>query len=89
MAEIIKTDGQRIEVEPKNGENFTLKEMQDIVGGYIEAVFLLDDMVMVVNEDGKLLDLPYNQLASIRFLEEKGYHEPIVGNVLICSTDQI
>lgn len=89
MAELIKADGQRQKVEPKNGEKFKLEELQGYVDGYIEAIFLDDDTVMVVNEEGKLLGLPYNQLASIKFLHEKGYHEPIVGDVLVCKRNQM
>ena len=40
MTEIIKTDGTRQPVQPANGSDFTLKEMQAIVGGYIELVEL-------------------------------------------------
>lgn len=36
MAEIIKTDGTRRPVHPSNGTDFSLEEMQTIVGGYIE-----------------------------------------------------
>ena len=89
MAELIKADGQRQKVEPKNGEKFKLEELQGYVDGYIEAIFLDDDTVMVVNEEGKLLGLPYNQLASIKFLQAKGYHEPIVGDVLVCKRNQM
>ena len=37
-----------------------LKTMQDIVGGYIEAVPLAADAAIVCNEEGRLLRLPYN-----------------------------
>ena len=54
-------------VEPMKGaytkEICGLKEMQELIGGYIEAVPLLDTdpVVAVVNEEGKLLGLPYNR----------------------------
>lgn len=89
MAELIKANGLQLDVDPKNGKKFELEELQGYVNGYIEAIFLDDDTVMVVNEEGKLLGLPYNQLASIKFLQEKGYHEPIVGDVLVCKRNQI
>ena len=37
-----------------------LKELQEIVGGYIETVRIDPDTVMIVNEEGKLLGLPFN-----------------------------
>ena len=51
MAEIIKTNGTRQSVQPANGTDFTLKEMQAIVGGDIEFVFLNETEIMVVNEE--------------------------------------
>lgn len=41
----------------------TLEAMQAIVGGYIEAVspFRDDEVVLVCNEDGKNVGLPYNR----------------------------
>lgn len=89
MAVLIKADGQQQKVEPKNCKMFELEELQGYVNGYIEVIFLDDDTVMVVNEEGKMFGLPYNQLASIKFLQEKGYHEPIVGDVLVCKRNQI
>lgn len=40
-----------------------LKEMQELVGGYIQIVPLSDTepVLAVMNEEGKLLDLPYNR----------------------------
>lgn len=38
----------------------SLKAMQEIVGGYIEAVGLPNNYVLVCNEEGLLLDLPPN-----------------------------
>ena len=52
MTEIIKTDGTRQPVQPANGSDFTLEEMQAIVGGYIELVELDGNTTMVVNEEG-------------------------------------
>jgi hypothetical protein len=51
-AEIYKTDGTVEFVAPANKKNFTLKEMQEIVGGYIEIIFIDADSVMVINEMG-------------------------------------
>lgn len=53
MAHIIKTDGTIIEVQPKNGTDFQLEELQAVVEGYIQIVRLDNDKVMVVNEEGK------------------------------------
>lgn len=38
----------------------SLKNLQNTVGGYIETVRLASDMVIICNEEGRLLGLPYN-----------------------------
>jgi Domain of unknown function (DUF3846) len=38
----------------------TLEAMQALVGGYIEVIHLTDDIMMVLNETGKLDELPIN-----------------------------
>lgn len=40
------------------------KELQDSVGGYIEAVLMSDGWIMYANEDGLMLNLPFNPKAS-------------------------
>lgn len=76
MDMIIKTTGETITFPHK--KFYELEELQEIVGGYIELVYLPYDGVMVVNEEGLLLNLPYNPKASIYA------KRPIVGDVLVC-----
>ena len=38
----------------------TLEAMQELVGGNIETVTLRDDLVLVCNEEGRNLGLPFN-----------------------------
>lgn len=51
-------------IEPRNGTDYSLKECQEMVGGYIEIVRLGEGWILVVNEDGIRLDLPANAYAS-------------------------
>jgi len=44
--------------------NGGLKQRQELVGGYIEYVHLKDGGSLIVNEEGRLRDLPFNQIAS-------------------------
>lgn len=44
------------EVEIEN----TLEALQAEVGGYIETVTLLSDLVLIVNEEGAINDMPFN-----------------------------
>jgi hypothetical protein len=42
-----------------------LRQLQGMVGGLIEAIPSSDDVTIWVNEEGKLLRLPRNQLAEL------------------------
>ena len=55
----------------------TLKEAQDIVGGYVEMVIDNDKMQLMVDEEGLLKNLPFNPEAS------KMADRHIVGNALV------
>ena len=91
MARIIKTNGEIIPVEPKNGTDFQLEEMQEIVGGYIQLFYLMNDVgeVIVMNEDGKIEGLPTNPKAT-ELAESLLYDgDFIVGDVLVCTNKQI
>ena len=88
MAEIIKTNGERITVRPKNGKDFKLEELKKIVDGYIEVLYL-GDKLMVLNEEGKPLNLPVNVEATKEYMKVFGPFDVIHGNVLLCGCDEI
>jgi len=70
----------------------SLKEMQDVVGGYIELVRLDNGDYLVVNEEGILLNLRYNHLASEHLIAHaKNYTGPkrIVGDAFIIQSKHI
>jgi len=75
MRVIIKEPGKAGHViEVKN----ELEELQRIVGGYIEAVPLFPNLVVICNEDGRLQGLPYNcEICGIIF----------VGTILLAGVD--
>lgn len=73
----IKVNGTIIPVIPSRGAKFTLKELQDMVGGYVERLALPDRAAMIVNEDGIPLGLPVNE-AAIRLIGRT-----IVGDVVL------
>ena len=52
-----------------------LQPMKEIVGGYIETFTQRDGLIIVCNEEGKLIGLPYNRTM---------FGEPIVGNFFMC-----
>ena len=88
MAYIYKSNGEIIETSPKNKKDFSLKELKEIVGGYIE-ILDLKDAYMVINEEGKLLDLPLNVDATTLYMCITNINDYIVGDVLVCPKKQI
>ena len=62
-----------------------LESLQQIVGGYIETVRpirLRGDLLMIVNEEGLLQNLPVNEVGSYLYgIDLHG--NPIVGNIAI------
>jgi hypothetical protein len=90
MAKIYKTSGTQKEIVPKNRVHFTLKELQTIVGGYIENAYLNDGNIIVLNEDGKIEDLPLNVRATEIFRKNfPDSSDYIVGDVLITESKYI
>lgn len=87
-ATIYKSNGEEVSVTPANGETFTLKELRDIVHGYIEIITLSNPLVMIVNEEGIIEELPMNVKAS---QIAASYHRGsfIVGDVLVCNSSMI
>lgn len=85
MAMHIKSDGGMTLVEPANGRDFSLTELQGFVGGvYRISSELPDNRIMVVNDEGLLLDLPMNHTATR--ITSGGY---IAGDVLVCKASEV
>ena len=68
-------------VMPANGTDFKLREVQKMIGGYVEVVYLRDGRIMLVDEEGLLKGLPLNRAAS------RMAGRPIVGNALVMPND--
>lgn len=88
MATLIKSTGEELSVSPAKGKYFTLKELQGYADGYIETLPVAKTQLMIVNEEGKFLNLPINKRATEIALENC-ILDVIVGDVLICLTNEI
>ena len=79
------------EITPENGTNFKLKELYEMLDcKTIEIVGLSSCQIMVIDEEGKMNDSPYNDMATHYF--RKAHPETrdfIVGNALVCSTSDV
>lgn len=97
----IKASGEIVEVAPKNGTDFQLEELQNFVRGKgphgesdtIDIVSLhpgrgKEGVYMVVNDDGHIIGLESNQLATYEYAASGGISF-IVGNVLICPASMV
>jgi hypothetical protein len=60
----IKTDRTIKIVEPENGKSFTLKELQEYVGGMVDIQHLPDGRVIYLNDNGKIEGLEKNEIAT-------------------------
>ena len=67
----------------------TLKEAQAFVGGYVECITFPNGDLLIVNEEGKLMQLPLNPEATMlwrmTFTKDKyayGYDDFVVGPAL-------
>jgi hypothetical protein len=86
MARLIRVDGTEETLNPP----FSLKKLQELVGGYIQIIDLDNEAKerMVVNENGKLLNLETNAAATNYAEFVLLYDDYIVGNVLIISNEE-
>lgn len=75
-------------VEPANKTDYKLDELRRIVGGNIEVIDL-GKRYLVVNEDGKIMRLPYNTMATNWMLVAIGGSDFIVGDALLCEKEHI
>lgn len=90
---IIKTDGVCVLLHCYPGDCLSLEEMQKIVEGHIEAVPTAlaqgwsqepgVGLALIVNEEGKLRNLPVNQTATDL---SAAYNDVIVGNAILLGT---
>ena len=87
-ARLYTTDFIIKEVAPANGIYFTLEELQGYVGGRIEILHLeaddLEDRLLVVHEEGKLISLHFNLPATLIWIMYYGETDFVSGDALIC-----
>ena len=68
----------------------TLEEAQEFVGGYVEGITFPNGDYLIVNEEGKLMNLPLNSEATMMwratFTKEEysfGYDDFVVGPAIL------
>ena len=90
---LLMTDLSVTWIGPANGNYFTLEELQVYVGGRIEILHLdregLEHRLLVVHEEGKLISLPLNILATVEWMKYYGETDFVSGDAIICHPDLI
>ena len=92
MAYWLKTSGVATvaKVEPDSAKGrFTLKEMQKMVGGYIEILHLSEHLYLVINEEGRLRKLPENEIATFLHMWSTGDDAKIVGDAVLATRQEV
>ena len=74
----------------------TLKEAQAFVGGYVEGISMPNGDYLIVNEEGKLKGLPFNEEASKLWKDTfdndnfiTGRDDFVVGNTILIKKDAL
>lgn len=95
MALLIKTSGQVEFVRPGNGTDFSLEEMQSLVGGFVEILQIKNERrgndrkyILLAHEESKLVNEPeINPIASkIANLFPGDY---VAGDVVLCKDCEV
>ena len=89
MALLVKVDGTKEELEvPKEDR---LNFLQKQVGGYIEILPMRSKRFsnMVINEEGKLINLPKNDTATELMQGMLFQGDFIVGDALLCEAHEL
>jgi len=87
-ARLYYADGNIEEIYPNNGRDFKLEEIQKLIGGYIEFVYLSIDKIMIVDEEGKVKGLPSNVQAT-KVIRKYGIPDFIVGTAVVCHKNML
>lgn len=64
MALFLPLTGMPRQVTPQHGPAFTLEELQTLVEGPLECVFLPDGRLLFLNEEGKCQGFAFNAFAT-------------------------
>ena len=103
-AVLITPRGEKQEAIPKDGVAFTVRELQDLIQGFVEIVDIDDELIMVYDVEGAEKGKIYNETAT-RILyrayqedhkndtdEEREQAEPfrfVSGYALVCGNQMV
>ena len=92
-AKLLKVSGEVMEIEPKNGTDFTLDELHEhLQCSLIEVIYLNQDDIMVVDDEGKLAsNNVINVNATVLAQENQAITswDYIAGNAIVCNRKMV
>ena len=91
-AKLLKVSGEVMEIEPKNGTDFTLDELYEhLQCSLVEVINLNQDDIMVVEEEGKWASNVVNVNATVLAQENRAITswDYIAGNAIVCNRQMI
>ena len=91
-ARLLKASGEVMEIEPKNGTDFTLEELYEhLQCRLVEIITLNKDDIMVIDEEGKWTSKGVNVNATKCAQENQAimFWDYIVGHAIICNRKMV
>lgn len=91
MAKVYFTDGTIKDITPKNNIDFKLEELKEYIEGFLEVIYLKDtENIMIIDEEGKIKDLPFNKEATIIAMKNNSIYpnDYITGNAIVCKFEE-
>lgn len=91
MAIMFRTDGtEETYPAPDNGTDYSLKELQEAIGGGdIQVVYLTSGYLMIIDEEGKYKGFAVNPVATSLTRDLLAPDDQIVGDALVIAPDQL
>ena len=96
MTKEINTKASEFKIIEDSKDEPDLKAAQKFVGGYVEGITFPNGDYLIINEEGKLRDLPLNSEATMMwratFTKDKylfGYDDFVVGPAILIKKDAL
>ena len=96
MTKDINTKASEFKIITDQKDEPNLKEAQKFVGGYVEGITFPNGDYLIINEEGKLMQLPLNPEATTlwraTFTKDKyafGYDDFVVGPAILIKKDAL
>ena len=96
MTKDIKLNESKFKIIKDSKDEPNLKEAQEFVGGYVEGITFPNGDYLIINEEGKLRNLPLNSEATMMwratFTKDKyafGYDDFVVGPAILIKKDAL